>query len=198
MRKATAVAGIVAACLVAVVVFVVVRSTDPPGDPAGGEGTANGAGPGDHVVGPPHCGGKQVMGLETALAEAPYSVTLPDSTLVSADMVAGVWDCPGDTTRIEFSTGLTLSLQRNTIKDPAASWERLARDDPTTTSVGDINGSPANLIDPETDPTHTAEGAAVWVVNGVHVVLIGNGKVPLAEIVTAAEALSIDPQASQS
>ena len=104
MRRVTAITGVVVVSLVAAVVFVLARSADHSGAADGADVQAYGDG--DELQALPHCGGVKVS-LATALSEAAYTLTLPEETLASADSVSGVWDCPSDTTVIEFSTGPT-------------------------------------------------------------------------------------------
>jgi hypothetical protein len=137
-----------------------------------------------------HCGGEQVS-LSDALAKAPYSVVLPEDTLASENALVAVWDCPAEATLLEFSSGVTVLMDRNTIVDPTSSWENLATADPKIYSVGKIGSTPASLIDPDGDPNDDAEGGATFVVDGVYVAVGGNGKIPLDHLVTAAEGLAV-------
>lgn len=151
------------------------------------------AGTSDAVPGPvalPHCGGEQIT-AEEAFNSSPYVLTMPESGLATDSSLTAVWRCPGTATLLEFSTGVTLVLDVNTIVDPEASWKRLSESNPEVYSVGTVQGVPASLIDPAGDVTKTAEGGVTFVKDGIYVSLGGDGTIPLSSLVETAESLGI-------
>jgi hypothetical protein len=147
------------------------------------------------VVARPHCGGER-SSLIAAFDGDPYDVTLPPTGLGSADDLAAVWDCPGGATRLEFSSGVNIVLDRNTISDPAESWAGLVESNPRIYSIGEVLEVPALLIDPDGDPTDDAEGGVTLVTDGVYVSVGGDGMIPLARLVDTTEALRVASIAS--
>jgi hypothetical protein len=139
---------------------------------------------------PPHCGGEQVT-LISALASAPYDLSLPDGTAANKDFLEATWDCPGTTTLLEFTTGLTLNLDVNAIADPPWAWKHLTENHPKVFSVGEINGVTASFIQPSSDPDGFAEGGVIFVVDGIYVSVGGDGKIPLDDLVAAAKELVV-------
>ncbi len=176
--------GVAVAALLLVSVVGCAQRSDP------GQASGGAAPVGDGPQRMEHCGGERVS-LSAALDQAPYSVALPEETLANGNDLVAAWDCPGDATLLEFSSGVSLQMSENTIVDPKASWENLANENPKIYSVGTIGSNPASLIDPDGDPKDDAEGGVIFVVDGVHVVLLGNGEIPLKDLVVAAEALAV-------
>lgn len=93
-----------------------------------------------------------------------------------------------------------VALDVSTVADPGAAWERLvateegladAEGHPNIYSVGALEGVPALLIDPAADPNGDANGGATFVVKGVYVAVGGDGRIPLSELVEAAEGLRV-------
>jgi hypothetical protein len=154
------------------------------GDGAGASGNA------DEVQAPPHCGGEQES-LSAAFADASYTVELPSQTAARSSALQGAWDCPGSATLLEFSSGLTLAVDINTIADPSAAWKTLAESSPRIYSVGEINGVAASFIDPDGDPNDDAKGGVTFVIDGIYVSVGGNGRIPLRDLVAAAEQVTI-------
>ncbi len=188
MRRALIIAG-ASVVLVVAGIFVALR----------GPGGNGGAAPVDVPFIPPHCGGTRV-GFAEAFAGTPYTVDLPAEGAVSMANLEAVWDCGGTARRLEFRSGVHVGLDVNTIADPGAAWERLVATEegfarteghPNIYSVGIVQGVPALLIDPAADPNDDANGGVTFVVDGVYVSLGGDGKIPLPELVKAAEGLRV-------
>jgi hypothetical protein len=158
--------------------------------PEGNNGVNGAAVPGP--VDRPHCGGQRRASLEEAISASAYTIALPEgSTLVDQSSLDGAWDCPGSATLLEFSSGVTIGIDTNTITDPEASWKGLAATNPSVYSVGDVQGAPALLIDPRGDPTGSAEGGVTFVLDGVYVSVGGDGTISLQQLVDAARTLTI-------
>jgi hypothetical protein len=190
MRRASIGARVVAAALVTGALLLVYVQRDPPAR------SGTDALPRPGAVAPAHCGGKEVP-ISSAFDAVPYDIVLPPSGLASNEDLIGVWDCPGTATLLEFASQTTLVLDMNTIQDPAVSWARVASTNPRIYSVGTVQGVPALLIDPEADPDDDAEGGVSVVLNGISVNVGGNGRIPLADLVSATEQLDvIGPRAS--
>jgi len=148
---------------------------------------------------PPHCGGDEV-GFAAAFASTPYTLVLPEGGPVAVSELRAVYDCTATARRLEFRSGVHVGLDVNTIVDPGAAWERLvateegsarAEGHPNIYSVGTVQGVPALLIDPEADPNDDANGGVTFVKDGIYVSVGGDGKIPLSDLVKAAEALRV-------
>lgn len=115
---------------------------------------------------------------------------VPHDSLASASNLTNVWRCPGEEVELDFSTGIKVLEDVNSISSPKAAWEALASQDPDYTSVGTVRGQPAALIDPARDPAGTALGSVTLVDGGVWMVVVGNGKLFLADLERVANSLT--------
>jgi hypothetical protein len=97
---------------------------------------------------------------------------------------------------LHFSSGIVVLENINTIADPAAAWERLAEDDSYDTSVGNIGGVPAALIDPK--KSYGAKGSVTFVSSdGTWLVVLGDGKLSIEDLTRIATSMKAVSQKSQ-
>ena len=129
--------------------------------------------------------------LDAAAAGTGYQLLAPHDPIAdtaSPDSLIGVWRCAGDGVEMAFASGITVVQEANTITDPATAWQRLAREDSADTSVGTVQGQPAALIDPAKS-TGNALGSVTVVIDGTIVWVIGDGHIPISDLMRVAESL---------
>ena len=91
---------------------------------------------------------------------------------------------------MQFSSGINIYLDVNTISDPAAAWAALAAADSFDTSVGTVRGQPAALIDPAKDSTGFGNGSVTLVDGSTWIVVEGDGTIPISSLESVAESLT--------
>jgi hypothetical protein len=137
------------------------------------------------------CAGDGVqVSLDKAEGDMPFHILVPASQLANQTDLTGVWECGRQAVQMQFSSGVKITMEINTNKDPAAAWQSLADQDPSTTSVSVVRGQPASLIDPAKDSTHTIDGGVSVVDDGLLITVGGNGKIAIGDLVEVTESLS--------
>jgi hypothetical protein len=125
--------------------------------------------------------------LTQAADSMPFAILLPDDSLANDASLAHVWRCSDIQVAFEYSSGVVVYLSTNTLKDPAAVWERMAAEYPEF-SVGTVRGTMASLSDP-TKGNGTAPGGVDLVEGNLRITVSGNGKIPLSDLVAVTETL---------
>jgi hypothetical protein len=131
------------------------------------------------------------ISLDRAVADASYHVLMPHDPLANPSSLQGIWHCGTPGLQMHFTSGIRLYLDRNTMDDPAAAWRNEAAGDPTTTTVGTVQGQPALLIDPSNDPNNPANGSVTFVEGDTWLVIEGNGTIPITDLVRVANSLQV-------
>jgi hypothetical protein len=83
-----------------------------------------------------------------------------------------------------YDSGVAVLESPNDLKDPAATWQRMADLYPEF-MVTEIRGIPVSLADPDKG----AIGGADFVVGEVRYTVSGDGKIPLEDLVAVADSL---------
>jgi hypothetical protein len=83
-----------------------------------------------------------------------------------------------------YSNGFVLTQEPNSIKDPDAAWQRFANEYKEF-SVGTVRGVSASLAERGSG----ADGGVQFVEDGVLIDLVGNGTVPLKDLMGVVETL---------
>lgn len=130
-----------------------------------------------------------------------FQILMPDHSLAREENLISTTACPADedegprawAVSFVFESGIKVTLAPNDLKDPARTWSELAAAHPENTSVGRVRGAIAWLAEPY--EAHGAVGAVEFVENGVKVAIIGNGEIPLGDLVAVAE--SLNPRSSR-
>ncbi len=148
----------------------------------------NGHGSVPQPVAPNFCGGRPIT-LAQVQALTDFQVFVPHNILANPTSMSDVWLCPGGTVVMVFRSGISIQMEKNTIPDPAAVWTRWASEYPTVT-VGTVRGKAASLSDPGKDPSGLTEGGVELVDNGVHIIVAGNGQIPISDLVSVTESLT--------
>ena len=126
------------------------------------------------------------VSLDEATRAVPFQLLLPDHALANDESRTALELCSETFIQFRFSSGIVLTETVNTLEDPETVWERMAKDY-REFSVGSVNGLPASLADPSVDD---ALGGVDLVTNdGARIIVTGNGKIPLEELVGVAESL---------
>jgi hypothetical protein len=105
-----------------------------------------------------------------------------------SNMTYSVW-C-GDELVEEFNSGVSVILQPNPWPDPAANWKEMAGESEQGggTSVGSVQGVPA--FEQEINPANpNLLGSVFFVVNNVYVMVLGDGTIPLKNLLVVAESV---------
>jgi hypothetical protein len=132
------------------------------------------------------CGGTPST-FPQAAASMPFATLLPDHPLANDANFLQVWKCSDVQVAFEYSSGVVVYLSTNTLKDPAAVWERMATEYPEF-SVGTVRGTTASLSDP-TKGNGTAPGGVDLVQDGLRITVSGNGGIPLSDLIAVTESL---------
>jgi hypothetical protein len=148
--------------------------------------------PNGGYAGPPepaHCGG-ELTTLDAELTRSKgYVILIPDTRVASSENLIATYQCPTGT-RFEFGSGLSVYLSETDISDPATAWKKAAEAAPEIYSVTEVRGYPAWIADPARDPSGVADGGVVAVMeDGTYVAVIGNGDIPLDDLISTAESL---------
>jgi hypothetical protein len=133
------------------------------------------------------CGGEK-SDLENASAAVPFDLVVPNSTLANLRNLEGVWLCSRSEVLLTFESEASVLEGINTLKDPAAEWAGLAEAYPEFT-VGSLGGVPASLATP--DETIGANGGVDFVIGNVRYTVTGNQRIPLDDLLSVAESLSV-------
>lgn len=134
------------------------------------------------------CGGRPST-LPQLTSASPFKVLTPHDPMANDANLSNVWDCPGEAVQLDFSSGISVFLEINTLAHREADWAAMAAQDPDDTSVGIVRGEAAEVIDAEKDVSQTADGGVVLVENGVFIAVTGNGNIPLDNLRSVAESL---------
>jgi hypothetical protein len=133
------------------------------------------------------------IGSRTTIAEAEswtsYSLLAPHDELANETNVTGVWICRAQEVAVEYTSGVTLYMGPNTLRDAEAVFRRMAQLYPEF-SVGKVRGHAANLIDPAKSTNGTAKGGVDFIEDGIRVTVLGNGSIQLPQLVDVADSLS--------
>jgi len=127
--------------------------------------------------------------LAHARAAVAYPLLVPHDEMASEESLSEVHLCPGDEAVLKFDSGIEVVQQSGGLDNPLRAWQRLAAQDPQDTSVGEARGQPAALIDALKDPPGTARGS-VTVIDGHWIWVIGNGAMPIADLVRVMDSLA--------
>jgi hypothetical protein len=134
--------------------------------------------------------GLSCIGEESSLSEAaakmPFPILLADTELANHATVTRVLLCSTDSVEIDYGSGVRVTLGVNHLSDPVAVWERMAKLYPEF-SVGTVRSLPASLANPDMG----AIGGVDFVENGVRIIVTGNSKIPLDDLVAVAESLKV-------
>jgi hypothetical protein len=133
------------------------------------------------------CGGEK-SDLENASAAVPFDIIVPNSALANPRNLEGVWLCSRSEVLLTFASEASVLEGINTLKDPAAEWAGLAESYPEFT-VGSLGGVPASLATP--DEEIGANGGVDFVIENVRYTVTGNQRVPLDDLLSVAESLSV-------
>jgi hypothetical protein len=187
------VAGIAVVGIVAILVALSLAGDDDPDGLPEAQGATNPI-PGlservDGPVLPDHCGGSETT-LQAEISRAKdYAILVPDSGASSPETMTSVLRCPDGGTRLEFASGVSVYLARNTIPDPEKAWQSTASTAPDIYSVGTVAGVPAFFADPSKDKSGVADGSVVAVIGRTFVAVVGDGEVPLSDLIETATTL---------
>ena len=132
------------------------------------------------------CMGTKVS-LEAAREGATFQLIQPQAPLANASELRSTWECataPGGVALV-YNSGIVVLESLNDLKDPAATWQRMADLYPEFT-VREISGIPVSLADPAVDD---AIGGADFVVGDVRYTVSGDGTIPLHQLTYVAESL---------
>ncbi len=146
----------------------------------------------DGAVQAPPCDGKE-QSVSDALKPDDYQITLPSDGLLNSESVEAAYLCPSIGSYFTFSSGATLEVQVNDLKNPSETWAAIAKQDPEVYTLGTNQGVPALFIQPGGGDFKDAEGGVTFVKDGLYVAVGGNTQLPLNELVDAAAALSVQP-----
>jgi hypothetical protein len=118
----------------------------------------------------------------------PFPLAFPDAAVANDATLKAVWKC--NPTQVAFAddSGVVVHESVNTLRDPEAVWMRMAEEYPEF-SVGVVNGVPASLADP-TIGIGTIGGVDM-VVNGIRVIVSGNGRIPISDLIDVAKSISL-------
>jgi hypothetical protein len=140
------------------------------------------------VAGPASIGPEQACEEEVTVVRASrisgIEILLPQDPLAEGTGL-GVRLCPGPEVMITYRSGVAVSEARNTLDDPEAEWKGLAKEYPEF-SMGSTHGVSASLADPE----EGAIGGVQFVLDGGRYMVIGNGEIPLDELIRVADSLA--------
>jgi hypothetical protein len=124
--------------------------------------------------------------LDAATAAMPFPLLLPDHALANTAELRQVWKCSDTQVALEFSSGVVIYQEVNTLADPVAVWQRMAERYPEF-SVATVRGNTASLADPT--KAVGAEGGVDLVEGNVRIIVSGDGKIPLTALVEVTESL---------
>jgi hypothetical protein len=184
--------GITLTAALLIAVILVTENRQPASGGGGSQEATAGGGSAERVDGPaivPHCGGQRTS-LVAEAASAAYTVLVPDTPIASTANLTATYDCGVGATRLEFSSGVSITFGLSNVTDPAKTWERLAATAPDIYSTATVRGVPAWLSDPAKDPTGVADGGVVFILpSHTRVAVIGNEEIPLDDLISVAESL---------
>jgi hypothetical protein len=121
-------------------------------------------------------------------AKLPFDLWLPNSQEANASSVTQVLRCSDNAVAMRFASGLSVVEDTNAFPDPKATWEQLAAQDPSYTSVANVHDAPALLIDPSKSPV-PIQGSVTLILGGTRVVVIGDGKAAISTLEDVASSL---------
>src|SRR6266566_3328978 len=126
------------------------------------------------------CGVSSGTAISLPNVALPYDVLMPNDSLADEKSLKASFQCSTTEIVLQFSSGVRVYEDVNTIKDPSAAWQGMASES-ADTSVGTVLGQPAALIDPFKGGP--ANGSVTFVLNGTWIVVEGNGKASLDDLV---------------
>lgn len=178
-RRVTLVAAIIVAALAASLVAVFAT---------GGHKSSGSIGSMEATIGPPPTvayplpGGKEVTLGDAAVAVG-RPLVLPDTRLVNSSAVSSVWvngTLPGGVAAaVTFpSAGIFIEYTVPGPRDPSATYQAIARENPRSFETIDLNGETALVVKQNTDDTGHNFGGVVFVRNGVEIRVFGHYDTP--------------------
>ena len=138
-----------------------------------------------------YCNGEaQEVSLDRAEKKAPFSLLVPDHALANSNGLDRVLVCPAAVlgtgraaARLEYSSGVIVIEEWNSIRDPEVTYRSLA-DEPGI-SLATVHGHVA--IVGEISEERRALGAVEWVEGPRRVSILGNGSIDPAVLLAVAE-----------
>ena len=119
-----------------------------------------------------------------------FRLYLPNWEAADSETLEASWRCAAGSVELDYSTGIRVVEDVNSLTDPVSVYRNLAAQDPNTTSVGTVHGLPAMLIDPLAIPNEGARGVVGLVEpSGTLVLVEGNGRIPLVTLILVAQSL---------
>ncbi|MEO8475488.1 MAG: hypothetical protein ABI572_00370 [Actinomycetota bacterium] len=137
------------------------------------------------------CIGAEHVSLEEGIAAQKFDVQLPTTT-IAADVV-DVCAADGGGLVVKYASGLIIRQSVNDLADPPAAWKDIVDGSPDAGySLGTIRGNVALLagLGGPLDLVGGVEWVETTSQGDIKFKLQGNGKIPLDEIVAAAESLT--------
>jgi|ERR1700722_9984180 len=93
----------------------------------------------------------RVMTVKAAESAAGYTIPMP--TAAGLPILTKVWESPNHEVALVFARDkVTLLIRPATYTDPAVWFRKIVAESPGRASVGRVNGRPAVVIQPNTDP----------------------------------------------
>jgi hypothetical protein len=181
-RKSFLGAGLLFGLILLLALSIADRAESPRVGDSGGRMPAN--------LDAPCAGDGTAVTLSKAASEVDFSILVPARDAVGDSDMTGIWVCAGGVVQMRFTSGMQISEEPNTIRDPKAAWEGLAKQDPATTSVGTVRGQPASLVDPAKAEEGAVRGGVDVVDRGLHITVTGDGTIPLADMIAVTESLA--------
>lgn len=136
------------------------------------------------------CGGTaEKTTPEEARQHVPYRLLTPTDDLANPRSMSAFWRCSTTEIEMDFSSGIRVYEDVNLAENPAVTWAAMAAEDPSYTSVGEVRGQPAALIDPMKDPYDTVNGSVSLVDDDTWIVVEGNGRISIQALQRVANSL---------
>lgn len=121
---------------------------------------------------------------------APFTLLMPNSPYANSANLSAAWNCSAGWYILQFSSGVSLTMEVNTIVNPAASWRSFVASDSDEASLATVHGQPAVVIDPAADPSGFATGGVTWVQNGIWISVGGNHRLTPSQLLSTADSLT--------
>jgi hypothetical protein len=95
----------------------------------------------------------QVTTISGAASEAGYSIPIPTATAASQSNLTRVWESPNKDVALVFDGGkVTVLIRPAVYTDPASWFNTIVAESPGKAAIGQVNGKPAVVIQPNSDP----------------------------------------------
>jgi pyruvate-formate lyase-activating enzyme len=119
---------------------------------------------------------------------ARFRLYLGHHPLANEDTISHAWKCAGGGFALEHSSGVTVYLSEETVRDTASMWRSLAKEYPEVTTAT-VRGVTASVADPLKSTNGTAKGGVELSERGIRISVVGNGNIPVERLEEVMESL---------